>query len=230
MRVAILEDDTDQSDILSAWLEASQIESKVYVSGADMLRELKTDNFDVLVVDWELPDISGLEVVRAVRETQEWPVPILFLTQRDSEEDIVAGLQAGADDYMAKPAKQAEFVARLNALDRRSRQFRGQDVLVTEGFFKLDPQARKIWRGDELISVTDKDFDLALFLFRNIGRLLSRGYLLEEVWGLNQEVNTRTVDTHVSRIRKKLGISPEECGLQIKTIYQHGYRLERIEA
>ena len=228
MRIAILEDDVEQAELISAWLESSEIESKVYTSGQDMMRELKSDNYDVLVVDWVLPDMDGLQVVRAVRQTQEWPIPILFLTQRDAEEDIVAGLAAGADDYMVKPAKQAEFVARLNALDRRSRQFRGQDVLVTEGVFKLDPQARKVWRGDEQISVTDKDFDLALFLFRNIGRLLSRGYLLEEVWGLNQEVNTRTVDTHVSRIRKKLGISPEECGLQIKTIYQHGYRLERV--
>ncbi|MGB2109614.1 MAG: response regulator transcription factor, partial [Marinobacter vinifirmus] len=146
--------------------------------------------------------------------------------QRDSESDIVRALDAGADDYLAKPARAAELLARINALARRSNPDSEKEVLVY-GPFEVNTQQRSISLHGEPLSLTDKDFDLTLFLFQNQGRLLTREMLLERVWGLTKDINTRTVDTHMSRLRRRLGLNPEN-GFRIKTIYQRGYRLEAV--
>ena len=156
-----------------------------------------------------------------------WRIPVLFLTQRDSESDIITALDAGADDYLVKPARPGELTARLNALGRRvSGENEGQEQIEI-GPYVINLGKRSIVSSGEEVSLTDKDFDLAVFMFQNVGRLLSRDFLLERVWGISSNINTRTVDTHVSRLRRKLNIKPEN-GFRIKTIYQHGYRLEKV--
>ncbi len=225
MRIALLEDDSDQADLVSLWLEAAGHEVKTFPNSRDFQKSVSRDSFDLLILDWILPDINGDEVLKWVRKTVDWPIPVLFMTQRDAEEDVVHILELGADDYMAKPVAQAVLVARVNALGRRSRPRESDKQATDYGIYRLDQNTHTASINGDAIELTSREFDLALFLFRNSGRVLSRGHILASVWGSNPDLNTRTVDTHISRLRKKLHIG-EENGWRLKAIYQHGYRLE----
>ena len=137
-------------------------------------------------------------------------------------------LEKGADDYMVKPVRRGETLARIAALARRATPNGNQDQFITIGDYQIDCSRRTITSSETIIELTQKEYDLALFLFRNVGRLLSRGHILENVWGRRPDLNTRTVDTHVSRVRGKLRLTPDN-GWRLTAVYQHGYRLERVE-
>ena len=229
MRIALLEDDKDQAALVNLWLEGAGHEVKIFPTSREFQKAVAHDSFDLLVLDWVLPDINGDEVLKWVRETVDWPIPVLFMTQRDAEEDVVHILELGADDYMAKPVSQAVLIARINALGRRARPREDDDQSTDYGAYHLDPKTHTISVNGEAIELTSREFDLAWFLFRNSGRVLSRGHILEAVWGSSPDLNTRTVDTHISRLRKKLNIS-EGNGWRLKAIYQHGYRLESLNS
>ncbi|MFE8071977.1 response regulator transcription factor [Marinobacteraceae bacterium S3BR75-40.1] len=226
MRIALLEDEVEQARHIQKLLEEHDQTCDMYNTGQAFLSAVTHRSYDLLILDWQVPDIDGIEVLKTVRRQLEWPIPVLFLTQRDSEQDIVQALDAGADDYLAKPARPSELTARIRALARRSNPDVEKEVLEY-GPFTIDTRSRVIALNGQEQTLTDKDFDLTLFLFQNQGRLLTRELLLERVWGLSKEINTRTVDTHMSRLRRRLGIKPEN-GFRIKTIYQRGYRLEAV--
>jgi two-component system response regulator RegX3 len=229
MRVAILEDDPAQIDLITLWLNNAGYNCHVFTYGKELTRALPRESFDLFVLDWELPDISGAEVLKWMRENVREHAPVIFTTARDREEDIAAMLHAGADDYLVKPLRKLELLARIDAVLRRTRASRpGDEGPFTLAEFTVDVESRTIQRHGQPIELTQKDFDLAVFLFRNLGRLLSRGHILENVWGRSPTLNTRTVDTHVSRLRSKLGLTPEN-GWRLVAIYQHGYRLEQIQ-
>lgn len=227
MRIALLEDDPVQTATLTEWLRDAGHDIHAYESARDLKRDVGRESFDVFLLDWLLPEQSGEEVLHWLREQRgEW-VPIIFITARKAEEDIVAVLSAGADDYMIKPLRRAELLSRINAVWRRARpRSREQDV-IEHPPYRFEIAAHRALRNGELIELTEKEFNLAVFLFRNIGRLLSRGHLLEAVWGRNAAVATRTVDTHVSRVRNKLELRPEN-GLRLTPAYNYGYRLESL--
>jgi len=227
MRIALLEDDPSQSDLVRFWLAGAGHVCHAYDRSREFMRALARDSFDVLVLDWELPDVNGDEVLAWLRANGHDTVPVLFTTARDNEEDIVAALTAGADDYLVKPLRKQELLARIDALARRAGRAAapGSGLKVAE--FEIDVDRRVITRNGARVDLTQKDFDLATFLFRNVGNLVSRGHILESVWGRSPDLNTRTVDTHVSRLRSKLGLLPEN-GWRLSAIYQHGYRLERL--
>ncbi|MDW3095042.1 MAG: response regulator transcription factor [Gammaproteobacteria bacterium] len=227
MHIALLEDDQDQSTLLKAWLEDADHNCTVFASGKDMTMSLLHESFDLLILDWLVPDMNGLEVLQWVRDSLDWRIPVLFITQKEKEEDVVQALQGGADDYMSKPVKRAEMLARIYSISRRSQQGTSEDELEFIPY-TLQRSSKTVKLNGENIEITRKEFELTLFLFRNAGRVLSRGYILETVWGRSAEVNTRTVDTHVSRLRRKLIIGPEN-GWKLTSIYQHGYRLEKSE-
>jgi len=151
---------------------------------------------------------------------------VLFVTVRDSEQDIVFALEKGADDYMIKPARRQELIARVRALLRRAYP-REEQKLLSFPPFEIDLQRNEVRREGAVIDLTPKEFELAVVLFRNIGRLLSRGHLQETVWGRTGDLHTRTVDTHVSQVRKKLDLR-QETGYRVVPIYNYGYRLEQI--
>ena len=227
MRIALLEDDRDQIALLRGWIEGAGHSLHAYERGRDFLREVARESFDVFLLDWMIPDKSGTEVLAWIRANLKERVPVLFVTARDAEEDIVSVLQAGADDYLVKPLRKLELLARIQAVLRRARPAGGDEEAADFGEYHIDVARRSITRRGEAIDLTQKDFDLAVFLFRNQGRLLSRNHLFEAVWGKSTEINSRTIDTHVSRLRTRLGLAPEN-GWRLASVYQHGYRLERL--
>ncbi len=230
MRIALLEDEQDQADLVSAWLNAAGHSCHVYMLGKDLVREAQRETFDLFLLDWEVPGMSGAEVLVWIRANIAEPVPVLFVTARAREEDIVHALSNGADDYMVKPLGKLELLARVDALARRARATGQQAEDVLEyARLSVDCRNRRAKLDGEEVAMTQKDFELTVFLLRNLGRLLSRGHILEAVWGQSAEINTRTVDTHVSRIRGKLKLTPEN-GWRLSAVYQHGYRLERVAA
>lgn len=226
MRIAIIEDDPDQAKLLVLWLQDAGHECYHFLCGTDAVKELQKESFDLVLLDWLLPDLNGDKVLAWMRENLDWHIPIIFVTQRDSEEDIAFALDGGADDYLVKPIKPLELKARITALTRRIGGEKDKRQLEY-GPYRFDFDSHQAYIKDEHVVLTQKEFELAAFFFRNAGRLLSRSHLLESVWGLNTEINTRTLDTHISRLRKKLQFGAE-TGWQLRSIYHHGYRLEEL--
>lgn len=226
MRVALLEDDPVQSEIYSSWLRNAGHDVHCFGRSRDLMREAARESYDVILIDWELPDIPGSDVLRWLREERAIDTPVLFVTARDSEEDVVTALSAGADDYIVKPPRRMELLTRMDAVLRRSRPKPDSPVLEMPPY-RLDLNAHRAYLNDVAVELTEKEFELASFLFRNIGRLVSRGHLLESIWGRKGDVHTRTVDTHMSRVRSKLALKPEN-GYRLTSTYNYGYRLERM--
>ncbi len=228
MRVALLEDDPAQAELMRVWLEGDGHECHGFALGKSLIRCLQRDTFDLIILDWMLPDIEGIQVVQWIRAHLDWPVPVLFVTARDAEADVVSALESGADDYMSKPVKRFEMIARIRAITRRALPSNEDGNLITLGAYQINNQIRSVQVNGQPVELTQKEFDLVWFLFRNVGRVLSRGHILEGVWGFSPSLNTRTVDTHISRIRTKLALKGDH-GWQLRAVYQHGYRLERTD-
>lgn len=226
--VGLLEDDQDQAELIRVWLEAAGYQVRWYPESKDFRRNLGAESIDVLLLDWNLgTQTTGLEVLEWMRQSAHQRLPVLFLTARTSEQDIVTGLQAGADDYVVKPAKQAELLARLQSVLRRTGVgMQTASWMAEVAPYEIDVERRSISIAGEPVELTDREFDLASYLFRRQGRIVSREALLENVWNVSGDVNTRTVDTHVSRLRKKLQLAGEH-GWALSAVYQHGYRLEQ---
>ena len=229
MRIALLEDDQAQSATLATWLRGAGHDVHTFVTARDFKLEVGRESFDAFLLDWMLPDQSGEDVLRWLREQRGESVPVIFITARDSEEDIVSALSAGADDYMVKPVRRLEMLSRIEAVWRRSQPRNRDHDVIDHPPYRFEVSTHRALRDGQPIEMTEKEFNLAVFLFRNIGRLLSRGHLLEAVWGRNASVATRTVDTHVSRVRSKLELRPEN-GYRLTPAYNYGYRLENLAA
>ena len=228
MRIAALDDDPLQLEFFTHALTAMGHACRTYTTGAALLKDLRRETFDLLIVDWQLPDIEGPEIITWVRQQLDTELPILFVTHRQSESDIVQGLGCGADDFMVKPVRLAEFKARVGALLRRAYPNDAQDVLEF-GRFRFLPEARGLEMDGKPVELKAREYELALFLFQNLGRLLSREHLREAVWGLGTDTPSRSLDTHISRLRTKLDLRPAN-GFLLSAIYGLGYRLEAIDA
>ena len=225
MHIALLEDDKETADLMALWLESAGHDVVHYVDGESFNRAILKERFDLLILDWLLPDTTGDQVLRWIRETMGWEVPIVFITKKDSQEDIVAALNLGADDYMTKPVSAPVLQARISAVGRRyHKEDTQQSNIIERSPYRFDTAAHEVVKNGELLPLTPKEFDLASFIFKNDGRLLTRGHIQEAVWG-HKGVASRTVDIHISRIRKKLGI--DDTPWRLSAIYHHGYRLER---
>ncbi|WKB56156.1 response regulator transcription factor [Eleftheria terrae] len=227
MRIAALDDDPSQLDLVQRSVRSAGHECVMFDRGEGLLHALRRETFDLLVVDWQLPDIAGIDVVKWVRTRCEHPMPILFLTNRGDERDIVEGLSCGADDYMVKPTRVFELVARVKALLRRSYPEHERRMLQYGGY-RFDTVAQTVEFEGQPIGLKQKEFALACCLFGQRGRLLSRAYLEEQVWGRAAEISSRTLDTHISSLRSKLNLRPER-GYRLSAVYGQGYRLEALE-
>jgi DNA-binding response OmpR family regulator len=226
VRIAILEDDPDQLALLKRWISDDGHDVHGWLSGREAMKQAGRESFDLFMLDWQVPDVSGAEVLKWLRANVSKTVPVLFVTVRDSEQDIVFALENGADDYMVKPVRRQELIARVRALLRRAYPVEEQKQLSFPPF-EIDIQRSEVRKNGTKIDLTPKEFELTVTLFRNMGRLLSRGHLQETVWGRSADLATRTVDTHVSQVRKKLDLKPES-GYRVVPVYNYGYRLEKI--
>lgn len=225
MRLAILEDNHEHAQLLHEWLTAAGHSCRAYASGKEFIKDAGRESFDLMLLDWQVPDVDGMEVLRWVRANIAEHVPVLFLTGRNAEEDIVHALSSGADDYLIKPPRRMELLARIEALTRRGRP---SEQVLEYGPYRIDTARRIVSVHGIEMQLTNKEYDLILFLFSNVGRLISRGHLEEAVWGRGGEILSRSLDTHLSRIRRKLALNPEN-GYRITPVYSHGYRLERVK-
>ena len=229
MKVALLEDNAEQAELVSRWLNEHDISVNHHPDCRSFLDAFRKDLFDLAILDWELPDQTGIDVLRQLRVVQGQTLPIIFTTQRDAEEDIVLALNSGADDYLVKPLRKAELLARIDVARRRSGMTNPVDDTLSLGCVTINTTTKEVLVQGDVVKLTPKEYGVALELFQHVGQILSREYLLKRIWGVNAEINTRTVDMHISRVRRSLNINPE-MGYRITTIFQHGYRLEKVEA
>jgi two-component system phosphate regulon response regulator PhoB len=220
-KVLIVEDEAALSELLRYNLEAEGFTVAHAASGDDAEMLIVEEKPDLVVLDWMLPSISGIELCRRWRSRSETKsIPILMLTARGEEADRVRGLAIGADDYVVKPFSLPELMARVRALLRRSAPARVADVL-SAGDIVLDRTAHRVRRGPREINLGPTEFKLLEFLMESPGRVLSRGQLLDGVWGRDAFVDERTVDVHIGRLRKSL-IRGRESD-PIRTVRGSGY-------
>ncbi|MGM0833511.1 MAG: response regulator transcription factor [Pseudomonadota bacterium] len=227
MRIAVLEDDLDQLDFIGRCLEGDRHDVVLMHRAGELHRHLQTERFDLLILDWHLPDASGLEVMAHLRHGHAWQQPILFITAAPREDAVVTALEAGADDFLHKPLHPAELRARVNALGRRTPHLQKTADALSLGEYQLLRVPRGVVVGGESVPLTEREYQLVNLFFTHPGQLLSRHFLLELVWGLQGDVQTRTLDTHISRVRRKLELDGS-FGLRLHSVYQYGYRLEEV--
>ena len=227
MRIAALDDDQAQVDAVERVTAAAGHTCRTFTTPKALLAALRRESYDLLVVDWNMPEMSGLETMAWVQANIDPQPPILLLTSRSAEADVVAGLNAGADDYVIKPVQGPVLLARVNALLRRAYSAKAPEGVETFGDFVFNTPAETVSVGGHAVPLTSKEFGLALLLFRNTHRALSRAHILEAVWGRNPDLPTRTLDMHISRVRSKLNLRPDN-GFRLAVVYSYGYRLERL--
>ena len=216
--VLLIEDEEPIADMLRGFFERDGFRFLHSHSGEDGLDVLQTRTPSVVLLDLNLPGMDGVEVCRKIRSRSD--VPVIMLTARDGEIDKVVGLEIGADDYVTKPFSPRELLARVKAVMRRTEERRPEERVVEIGGFEIDAGRRTVRvPGGEVVEPTAREFDLLWYLAENRGLALSRGQILQSVWGYDYLGETRTVDVHVRQLRKKLD------GLPLTTVWGVGYRL-----
>jgi two-component system, OmpR family, response regulator RegX3 len=227
MHILLVDDNDQQRDLIGLWLTSGGHTFDASATQAAFLERLSQTRGDLLLIDWSLPDGSGAEILQWVRSKIGWEIPTMVLTANEEEETVVEALRAGADDYVSKKVKPKELLARIAAVTRRVTPVA---LTVTRlDVYEADTVQQRLSVNQETIALTQKEFDLAVYLLQNPDKLLSRDHLLNAIWGLNTDVDTRTVDTHISRLRKKLMLDGTH-GWRLAPIYGYGYRLQRADA
>lgn len=223
-RILIVEDESSLSEPLAFLLEREGYETTIAEDGLAGLAEFDRNGADVLLLDLMLPKLSGTEVCREIRTRSN--VPIIMLTAKDSEVDIVVGLELGADDYVTKPYSTRELLARIRAvLRRRTEDVDEHESVLEAGGVRMDVERHTVTVGGADVSMPLKEFELLELLLRNGGRVLTRGQLIDRVWGADYFGDTKTLDVHIKRIRSKIEKTPSQPKLLV-TVRGLGYRFE----
>lgn len=226
-KILIVEDESSFSEAISFLLGKEGFETDVAENGRVALELFKANAYDLVLLDLMIPEVSGIEVCRAIRTTSL--VPIIMLTAKDSEVDKVVGLELGADDYVTKPYSSRELVARIKAVLRRgtpeSTDVDSNSAIQTAGNIRMDVERHQVTVNGNLINLPLKEFELLEFLLRNAGRVLTRGQLIDRVWGGDYYGDTKTLDVHIKRLRSKIEEDPANPQL-IQTIRGLGYKFE----
>lgn len=224
-RIALLEDSPAEAQAVIELLLNNGHEVAHQKRGEAFLEMLRRDSFDILILDWSVPDLSGYAVLRHVRDDLRSNVPVLMLTARGGEFEVVQALNGGANDYLVKPWRPFELLARLQVLLRsvgsQSAEPRNDEI---EGWH-FSAARRTVRNGDEEFRLPLKEFEVARLLFRHLGQPLSREHLNQALWA--GQAASRTIDTHVSRVRTHLGLTIDR-GFQLQAVYGFGYRLDRV--
>jgi two-component system, OmpR family, response regulator RegX3 len=228
MRLALLQADPGQAEPLRCALENAGHRVHFFEDHRDLLRDASRESFDLFLVEWNTTGVKGTRLLTRLRSLPGGDSSVIFINCSDSEEELVEALSSGADDFIGSAVRCRELVARVGAvLRRRLPAHFGRGALPDTDPYHFDLVAKCVHVAGVPVMMTDKEFELSLFLFRNLGRVISRGHLLESVWGSSLSNASRTVDTHISRIRRKLGLRPE-VGFRLSAAYGSGYRLDRV--
>lgn len=223
-KILIIEDEIPIADLLAYGMKREGYEAKTAYDGETAFNAIKSFNPDLILLDLMLPDISGFEICKRV--TQSHNIPIIMLTAKSDITDKLLGLEFGADDYITKPFDIREVIARIKAVFRRLEAMRNdatniEHKIVDLGFnIKINIEEHKVWKDNEEIDLTPKEYNLLNFFIENRGKVLSREQLLDFVWGYEYIGDTRTVDIHIQRLRKKL-----DCQRLIETVFGFGYKI-----
>ncbi|WP_017670680.1 response regulator transcription factor [Blastomonas sp. AAP53] len=228
MRIAIADDDGTSLNFLENVVIGMGHICAKFNDGERLSAALLRDTFDLVMLDWNMPGKTGLQVVQWMQTTLEAPPPVIMLTARTAKRDITDALNAGADDYICKPEEDGVIAARIAAVLRRTSGGASTDKIAEYGGYRLDRMAQTIRHQGAEVVLTAKEFELADLLFRNRDRTLSRAYIMETIWRTSADLATRTLDMHISRVRSKLSLKPEN-GYRIFTVFGYGYRLETID-
>lgn len=224
LRIAIVEDEPDIADILDYNLRRDGYQTDVYYRGDTALAGITTQPPDLILLDLMLPGIDGLELCRHLKRSARLAaIPLIFLTAKGEQTDRIVGLELGADDYVTKPFNTRELVLRVKAVLRRGVKEAASTEVLEAGSLRLHPDAHKVECGGEEIVLTATEFRLLHRLMERGGRVQSRDTLLREVWGYAGGVDSRTVDTHIRRLRRKIGPEAE----RIETVIGVGYRFQK---
>lgn len=227
MRIAIADDQVEDLESLASTLKEAGYACTCMNNGDDVIAALRRETFDLLLLDWNMPRSSGLDVVLWANENLPNPPPIMLLTSRDNKDDVIRALDSGAMDYIVKPGDPDIIRARISAALRRRGLDAGSDTATLAGY-TFDRARQAVTFAGETIQLRAKEFELARLLFENINRPLSRSYIMARVWNASPDMETRTLDMHVSRIRAKLVLRPER-GVALRTVFGFGYRLDSCE-
>ncbi len=227
VKVLVIDDEMHIVELLKFNLEMSNYEVDYAYDGIDgyiKARELKPD---LILLDWMLPNISGIDVLRKIRSDKELAnTPVIMLTAKNMENDKVEGLEFGADDYMTKPFSVKELLARIGTVLRRCNiKVKTKESTLFTGDLKVDLSKHEVYKGSEKIELTLKEFELLKLLLENKGKVLSRNYLLDKIWGYEYYGETRTVDVHIRYLRKKIE-SENDSDKYIQTIRGVGYKID----
>ncbi|CAN5741861.1 response regulator transcription factor [soil metagenome] len=223
MRILIVEDEEHLARLLAEVLGREGHAAETAFDGRTALSRALTEDFDLLIVDWMLPDLDGIQVVKRLRAA-DVGVPVLMLTARSQLEDRVEGLDAGADDYLPKPFAFPELLARVRALARRPPERTGQETVLAVGDVVLDPGRHEVRRAGERIDLTAKEFALLATLMQRPGQIFTRSVLLDTVWGGTTGAYTNSVDLYVHYLRRKLDREGETS--RVRTVHGAGYTFD----
>lgn len=225
-KILIVEDESSFSEAISFLLGKEGFTSEIAENGRLALEAFKKDVYDLILLDLMIPEVSGIEVCRTIRATSA--VPIIMLTAKDSEVDKVVGLELGADDYVTKPYSSRELVARIKAVLRRAsvdESDLSSSNIQSAGSIRMDIDRHQVTVNNVTVNLPLKEFELLEFLMRNSGRVLTRGQLIDRVWGGDYYGDTKTLDVHIKRLRSKIEVDPANPVL-IQTIRGLGYKFE----
>lgn len=225
LHIAVLDDDRDQCELIGHWLEQEDIDYQTFGTATELFRAIREQAFNLFLIDWELPDLNGPAVLSRLRGSLKITAPVLFITARSAESDVERVLEAGAEDYLVKPLKPRELLARIRARARQAGvALDGSDVLERHDLV-LDRSDGSVSLGEQAVSLSAREFNLLWLLASRMGTPVSREQILAEVWGHTQPIATRTVDTHVSRLRSKLDLKANE-NWKLSGVSGVGYKLE----
>jgi two-component system phosphate regulon response regulator PhoB len=220
-RILVVDDEPDLLELVRLNLDQAGFQVETADSGGAALHALRKSPPDLMILDLMLPDLSGTEICREVRANPELAhLPIIMLTARAEEVDRIVGLELGSDDYVTKPFSPRELTLRVKAVLRRRQPQASSSVALEHGPLRLDPERHRCYVEGAEVELTAKEFELLLGLMQRPGRVMTRDHLLDEVWGTDIAVTTRTIDTHMKRLREKLGAA----GGLIETVRGVGYR------
>ncbi len=228
MRIAIADDEADVQKYLKGIAEELGHVVVTYNDGNLLSQALIRDTFDLVILDWSMPGKDGLETLKWMAKSLTERPPVIMMTNRTAKKDISDALNAGADDYITKPEDRTVIAARISAMLRRNVGSGAFETQVTYGKYLLNRIDQTVTIGSETILLTAKEFELADMFFRNSDRTLSRNYIMESIWRTTAALATRTLDMHISRVRTKLYLKPEN-GFRIFTVFGYGDRLETTD-